>query len=318
MGAFFGIPQGTHNNAPQPVPITGSVGTNTPSSKGGGSPSFPLFGSLSANNPIFGNIGISGLSSGLPGAGALSKPLGSAYGSGTGNFLTSLLQNGLFNPQVASAFLNSMQSGVNSGVASLQQSFGAEGSRFGSAAALGIGDYLSQVNLNEESVMANMFLTAQGEELNLLQNLLPTIHAERANSGGILSDILGGAEIAGGIGSLFIPGLQGLAAPLISGGVGTVAGQGKGGGNNTTPTKMPDLSPIFNNSNSSAAQIDASASGGYNPNNIANSDVLQSISAGATLGGEDPFSSKDGSDMFGSSTIDLLFGINPLEMVTPP
>lgn len=298
-GAFFGFGTGggkTSNNAPQPVPITGTggpsggVGVN----KGNGI-NFPVLGSVtpSANSSPFGSTGLQSLNSGIPGASGNYNALADAYGSGTANMLVGLLQNGLFNPQVASAFLNSMQPGVNRGLANTEQAFGAEGVRFGSAAALGIGDYLSQVNLNEQSVLSNMFMTAQGEELNLLQNLLPTIHSERASGSGILQDVLGGLEIAGGVASMFVPGLQGLAAPLIGGGIGSITGGNKGGGSIPQTKTDPMITDVWG-SNKNAAQIDASASGGYNPNNVANSDVLQTISAGQTLGGADPFNNGGG------------------------
>lgn len=300
MGAFFGFNPGntsggkTSNNAPQPVPITGTGGGGGISTGGVASPNLPFLNppTPSANQSPFGSTSLQNLNSGLPGVSGNFNALADAYGSGTANSLISILSGGLFNPQVAASFLNAMQPGVNRGMADIQNSFGAEGSRFGSAAALGIGDYQSQVNLNEQQTLSNMFLTSQGEELNLMQNLLPTIHGERA-SGGILSDVLGGLEAAGGIASLFIPGLQGLAGPLIGGGIGTITGQGgsnKSPGNPTSglPTNTP---PIANVNVGNAANIDASASGGYNPNtNVANQDVLQTISAGQDLGGADPFS----------------------------
>jgi hypothetical protein len=337
MGAFFGFP-GTSNNAPQPVPITGSVGTNTPSpakanpgvSGGVAGPqlnTLPVLGqpagvtTPSSNTSPFGTSNIAGLNSGLT-AGAnmpqLSYQLDKAYGSGTGSLLSSILSGGLFNPGIAQAMLAAMQPGINQGEASLQQAFGAEGSRFGSADALGLGNYLSQVNLNEQSTLANMFQTSQGEELNLLQNLLPTIHQEKADSGGILSDILGGLETVGGIASAFIPGAQGLAPGLISGGIGNIVkgnqGPGNsGGGGGGVPSLVPSMSPIYNantNSNSAAAQLDATSSGGYGTNNVANTDAIQTISAGATLGGADPFGSpanpSDPSDY--SNLFPALFG----------
>src|SRR5271154_1302068 len=202
MGYFGFSPPGTRNNAPPPVPITGSTGANT-----GQTPTTP-----SANNNPFaintpGGAGIQSLSSGLPftaGTGAGSgdqfyKSLSNAFGSGTAGLLWNVLQGGLFNPQVASAYLGAMQPGINQGEASINQAFGAEGSRFGSAEALGLGNYLSQVNLNEQQTLAVLFQSSQQEEVSLLNNILPTLHDEKANSGGLLSDILGGLEAAGGI-----------------------------------------------------------------------------------------------------------------------
>ncbi len=247
----FGMMPG--NNAPPPPvfagnnPTGGAFNFGGTTSKGGmGMPTYPLFGMPShaspnvspmANNPVFGAGGMQGLNTGLgasltgqPGnpGDHLYKELTRAYGKGTGAALFNQLVGGFFNPQVASSFLNAMQPGIARGEQSLLNSFGAEGSRFGSASALGLGDYESQVNLNEQQTLASMYMQAQQEQLSLEGSILPTLHQEEADSGGgFWHDLLGGLEIAGGVALDFVPGMQGIGTALAAGGIGTLSGGGK-------------------------------------------------------------------------------------------
>lgn len=299
----FGMMPG--NNAPLPVfGGTNPTGMNYGSPSGGFNssfPNYPMFGSSSsgtggyvtptANMGIYGSSssGIQGLSSGngLPYGGndfGLMGELDSAYGEGVGHSIDSILTQGLFNPQVAAAYMNAMQPAYNQGVASLETAFGAEGSRFGSAAALGIGNYASQFDLNEQQTMATMYMQAQQEQLQLLEGILPTMHAEAANNGGWLSDLLGAGESIGGL-------LMGNPA-LIAGGVGTIvggnSGSGGGGGGGGFSGTMTSLSNPFGVSGFGGT----SGSGGSNSiPNIPSSDMsywlqqMESGSAGAALGG---------------------------------
>jgi hypothetical protein len=190
----FGL---TGNNAPPP-PSGGwnPTGTNTGVGyNSSGSGSYPLYGapssspvSPSANAPLWSGTsgGLADLSSGFnlgTNWGSFDNLLGKSYGKGTGQLLYNIFDQGMFNPQVASAFLNAMGPGNAQGLASVQDSFGNEGARFGSEAALGIGNYESQVNLNEQSTLASMYENAQSEQLSLLSQVLPTLHQETADSG---------------------------------------------------------------------------------------------------------------------------------------
>jgi len=224
--ASFGMLPG--NNAPLPVfggtNPTGMMPGGYSSGESFGFPNYPMFGSPNtgivspmANLPLFGATNFGGSSSGSGGGMAsLSSGFGSNpgtltqlsndYGSGIGAMLNNILSNGLFNPQVADAFLNAMQPSYNRGVASIEQAFGAEGARFGSSAALGLGDFSSQFALNEQQTLASMYMQAQQEQLSLLENILPTVHAEQADSQsnswlGPLLDAIGvvGAPFTGGL-----------------------------------------------------------------------------------------------------------------------
>lgn len=248
MGAFGMMPG---NNAPTPVfggtNPTGMLPAGFGSKNSSGFPNYPMYGGMSngvvtpsANMPVFGMTGGGGSSSnGMAGLstrmdlgtkldGNMLREFERAYGKGSGQLLYNIFNNGLFNPQVADSFLNAMQPSINQGQQSILNAFGAEGSRFGSAAALGLGNYLSQANLNEQQTLASMYMQAQQEQLSLLSGVLPTLHDEQANQGGLWQDILGGLEIAGGIAAA--PFTGGMSLGLVGAGVGTLAGGLDGGG----------------------------------------------------------------------------------------
>lgn len=304
----FSMPSGS-NNAPPPTfgSFTNPTGSQTQGfSAGGNFPNFPMFGAPSggpvspmANLPAFGMGGMSGMSSGFD-LGSnwqnFDNSLGKAFGKGTGQALYNIFDKGLFNPQVANSFLNAMQPGINRGVASLQNSFGAEGARFGSAAALGTGDLLSQANLNEQQTLAGLYTTAQQEQLQLLEGILPTMHAEQANKGGWMDDLIGGLEMAGGVASMFVPGLQGIGGALIAGGAGTLA-KGIGGGGGGSGTPMFGMSGMGGNTGTFGSNAPSYANWNGSTNGIPNSllhdpywqggnqaDIMQ-VGGGQALGG---------------------------------
>jgi len=302
-GASFGNLPG--NNAPAPVfggtNPTGMIpgGYNTNNSYG--FPSYNMFGATQpggsgyvtpeANLGIYpgsSSSGVQGLNSGFgssvgSGISGVYADLGGAYGA-TGNMIGDILSKGLFNPQVAAAYMNAMQPAYNQGIASQEQAFGTEGARFGSSAALGIGNFASQFDLNEQQTMANMYMQAQQEQLSLLENILPTIHSERVNneSSAWISDLLGGLEIAGGaIGAVFT---GGATLGLIPAGINTIAGANSSSGS-STGASIPNIGMP----NTSGMNAGANAYNYYNANkDYWNEDLesyYQSVSAGATLGG---------------------------------
>lgn len=334
--ALVDIP-GTSNNAPPPIP--GGYGNPTGAnigvvpaiktsgvapSGGGGQPLFPAYGPIGPsptqppayNAPTYGGTSLQGLSSGLPGvkgnAGSIRNELVRAYGPGVGNLLFSVLNKGLFNPQVAAAFLNAQQPGITRGEATIEGAFGDAGARFSSAAALGIGDYQSTVQLNQQQVLASLFETAQNQELSLLTNTLSTLHTEEASShSSIFGDIVGGLEIAGGIASeVFAPGNPaGIGA--ITGGIGTLGGGGGGssGGGSPTGGSSQTIAALLkqliasgqakstvtnvggvNDPNAPGQSGGGIGSTGTIPDPIADlQPTIDASSAGATLGGTDPY-----------------------------
>ena len=72
--------------------------------------------------------------------------------------LLNFLQSGAgFNPQVAQAMINALQPQVQEGEENLIEQFSTGGQRNSSSAQVGLGDYLSQVNLNEQQIFAQMY-----------------------------------------------------------------------------------------------------------------------------------------------------------------
>lgn len=301
----FGLPT-SGNNAPLPIPgNTNPTGTNAGVGYGGSSfPNYPIFGSPnngvvspSANSPVFGTSSMAGLSTGLatsltgqPGnpGDHLYKELTSTYGKGMGATLFEQLTSGLFNPQVASAFLNAMQPGIAQGQTSVLDSFGAEGSRFGSAAALGVGNYQSQVNLNENQTLAGLYQNAQTEQLNLETGLLPTLHAEQANKGSWVDTLIGGLEIAGSIaGAPFTGGASLMALPaglsMFNKGVSPSSGGSSGSPSPSFGTANPMTS--FGNTGTFGANAPTYNSQSSFLNSPQWQEMLQYDSASQALGG---------------------------------
>jgi hypothetical protein len=237
---------GTSNNAPLPIP--GGFGNPTGANPGfagsGGKdaltfPTMPMFGGAPkpiAQSTTSGlNAGpnapsdFSGLSTGMkidPAlAGNFQREFQRAYGKGTGDILYQMLTQGLFNPQTASAFLNAQQPGIQRGQADILNAFGRTGNRFSSSAQLGLGDYMSQVNLNQGQLLASLFEQSQNQGLNLLENSMNTLHTEEANNGGgWIDNLVGGLEIAGGL--IGAPFTGGASLALVGAGIGQMTGGG--------------------------------------------------------------------------------------------
>jgi hypothetical protein len=232
------------------------------------------------------------------------KGLDATYGVGQGTLIANMLTQGLFNPQVAQALINAMQPNIERGLVSTEGAFAGEGARFSSSAQIGVGDYESQATLGENQVLANLFTQDQQMQLNLLEQTNPAVQQTIANenSGGWLNDLLGGLEIAGGIGLTVATG--GAAAlggsGLISGGVGTILA-----GNHDPTANTSGMSgqlaqiqqALAAQSNQQVSSIPTSSTGTQQVNgiNLGNlEEINASASAGADLGVNAP-SATDGS-----------------------
>lgn len=308
----------TSNNAPQPIPggYGNPSGTNSfkfasPTTATTQAPVFPAYGSVptsgpQANNPLFSGTNIQGLSTGFGVNGQLGanwlRELQDTYGKGLGSALDQLLGKGFFNPQVAASFLNALQPGIQRGEADILQAFGAEGARFGSTAAIGLGDYNSQVQLNEQQTLASLYENAQNQELSLLSQLLPGLQESQANRGssGLFGDILGGLEAVGGAIAASFTG--GATIPLIGAGISTIAGSngGGGGGGSQASAIQQTVQNLFNKykagqtqtSIGSGSDVGVITQGG----GIGDPGFIPTLSAGANLGATDPFSNNDSGD----------------------
>lgn len=190
-------------------------------------PSQYLFPTNTPNQPTnLGGIGATGGNAGDPN-GFSAQPLNSitqgfknaGFSKGLAGLLTAFLQNGAgFNPQIAQALINAMQPQVDRGLAQIQEQFGVEGLGMSSPAAIGMGDFLSQVNLNEEQIFAQM---QEQATQNYMEVLLAGKQQPKQPSG--IGALLGGAgQLASAI-----PGLAGMAG--IGGGAAASAAAGGGG-----------------------------------------------------------------------------------------
>lgn len=200
---------GFGNTAPSPIPggygnPAGANVTGTPTAPPGAIPQ--AYGPTPGAIPtVVGPGGFTANTRGIPSTGTTANPglnnlnsgfgnmspadqhhllvqLQNDYGQGAGQMMFNMLTQGMFNPQVAKALIAAMQPQIERGLASTEAAFGAEGARFSSSAQIGVGDYESQAVLGENQVLANMYLQDQTMQLNLLENILPTIHQEQADS----------------------------------------------------------------------------------------------------------------------------------------
>lgn len=287
-GANFGLPTAAPGSG---IPSAGALSTSLTSSTQKQLPNslFPANTGGSTGVPV----GLQGLSSGFNTGTdpkmltSLYNYLGKAYGKGPGTLLGQLLTQGMFNPQVAQALMNAMEPTISRGYNDVLSAFGSAGARFSSAASIGAGDYMSQARLGQTAQLAQLFENAQNQQLGLLENVLPTIHQERADEGGLFSKILGGLEAVGGI--IGAPFTGGASLALTGAGLGMLGGGGGGGGSQVAG--LSSLSSLFNSGQSAFPNMTPTAiSAGYGgPGQVpltssSLTDLLLSQSAGESLG----------------------------------
>lgn len=100
------------------------------------------------------------------------RDLNRTYGEGLGNMIMSFLQGGAgFNQQAINNLFAALQPGINRGEEDLMQQFSTSGNRFSSGAQIGLADYLSQVNLNEGQIEAQMYETSVQDYINTLMDV---------------------------------------------------------------------------------------------------------------------------------------------------
>jgi len=145
----------------------------------------------------------------------LFNDLKKTYGDGTAHMILDFLSSGAgYNQSAINNLLASLQPGIQRGEADIMEQFSAMGNRFGSPAAVGLGDFLSQVNLNEGQLVTQMYEQSLQDFINVMMGTSDkTSQRKSAGGGGILSSILGasglisgGAGAASGIISAISPG----------------------------------------------------------------------------------------------------------------
>jgi hypothetical protein len=77
---------------------------------------------------------------------------------GVASALAQFMKSGAgFNPEVANALINAMGPSIERGTENIAEQFSAMGNRFGSPAAVGMGDFMSQVNLNIGEIFSQLY-----------------------------------------------------------------------------------------------------------------------------------------------------------------
>jgi hypothetical protein len=152
------------SNIPAPSPAAPS----SPSLGGGTNPFTPTFPGGAQTPPLSSSLNLATMNpSSLFGFGNgtkdplhdITKALGKAgFSAGVAGELANFLQSGAgFNPAVAQALIAAMQPGVQRKEADILEQFGSQGLRNSSNAAIAFGDFLSQEQLNEDQVWANLY-----------------------------------------------------------------------------------------------------------------------------------------------------------------
>src|ERR1700675_1864991 len=139
------------------------------------------------------------------------------YGDGMAHEIMNFLTSGAgFNQSAINNMLAALQPGIERGTESLMEQFSTSGNRFGSGAQIGLGDYLSQVQLNEGEVETQMYEQSINDYMSVLMGTAGQAAQNKANSPGIMDTI--GSAI--GLGS---QGAGGLLAAGVGGGAGTLS-----------------------------------------------------------------------------------------------
>ena len=193
FGSGGGVPFFGSGGGSAPPPAAGSGGGAFPANTGGtsvGPP--PSVTGLSASGAGTG-VGSTGLS-----VSGLAKEI--AKGTGIPNSIATLLAQFLlggagYSPQVAQALIAQLQPSIERGQEDIMEQFSAMGNRFGSPAAIGLGDYMSQVNLNIGEILSGLYEQSVQNYMNVLMG----IKKPQQQSGGTLGGL---GALLGGIGGI--------------------------------------------------------------------------------------------------------------------
>lgn len=106
----------------------------------------------------------------------------------TASLLAQFLMGGAgYNPQVANALIAQMQPSIQQGTESLMEQFSAEGNRFGSPAAYGLGSYNAQTNADIGSMLSQLYEESVSNYMDVLMGM-PSQN-NTASTGDILSSV---------------------------------------------------------------------------------------------------------------------------------
>jgi len=211
---FMGVPGGNPSGQQNLIPGVG--GTPVPSiGTGGPNPLTPAYPTGSANAPLtfpantggqdpnalltaLEGMSPSGFTTAQPGAqggptqqwyNQLTQAFHKAgYPSAIAGLLAEFLASGAgFNPAAIQSLLAALQPGVARGEANIMEQFGAEGLGASSPAAIGMGDFLSQVSLDEGQIISQMYEQSVQDYMQVLMS------GKKGSQTSGLGALLGGA-----------------------------------------------------------------------------------------------------------------------------
>lgn len=168
-------------------------GSGKPGGGGGGGVGNAL---LTALNPIAGiahMFGSKGANKNLSYKDALAKGLHSAgYPSAVADALSVFIVNGAgYNSDVLNGLMAQLQPQISRGQADIMERFGSMGQGMGSAAAIGMGDFMSQVNLNEMNMATQLYEQSIQNYMNIMTGQNAKKQPSQAAQG--LGSLVGGA-----------------------------------------------------------------------------------------------------------------------------
>jgi len=203
-----------------PSPLSSAV-TGTPSFGGNVNPMLPFPANGQTMPPVTSSgssaivdAGVGGsLGPGAPGAtGKAGYPTGTiagasfadigkglseaGYKGGTANLLAAFLTSGAgYNPAVANALIAQLGPSIERGEENIVEQFSAMGNRFGTPAAVGLGDYGASVNLNIGEILSSLY---EQSIQNYLTVLTGAKTPQKQSSGvlGFLGQLAGAAATA--------------------------------------------------------------------------------------------------------------------------
>jgi hypothetical protein len=155
---------GGQTNPFLPAPVSGAQTPGLMNTTSNASPTAP--GDLGGLNP-FNTLG--GSTSWVKQNDFIKAMRKSGFSAGDAGLLYSFLQSGAgFNPQVAQALINANKPGIERGQANILEQFSSQGLRGGSPAAVAMGDFMSQVDLNEQQIFAQLYEQSVQNYLSVL------------------------------------------------------------------------------------------------------------------------------------------------------
>ncbi len=134
------------------------------------------------------------------------------YPSAIADMMSTFLGLGAgYNPGVLQALFAQLGPQIQNGEADIMEHFGAMGQGMSSPAAMGMGQFLSGVNLNEGQIASQLYEQS-------IQNFMNLLTGAKAPKGGGSGSLLGGiGQLAGGIAGAFGGGGIGDIAGLLTG-----------------------------------------------------------------------------------------------------